>query len=93
MKKVTRIVHEYTYTNGMKKCILHFVKFDEKIEYKRMVPHCNECWISGWNPMPISGKFYTSLSVFDEWMNSNGWWRCSKPTTIIIDREERQRTF
>lgn len=84
MMMTTKIIHEYTYVDrNYRKCVFHIVRYDRNAEKRNTA----ECWITGWNPMPIHGKFYSSFEVFDKWMENNGWCR-TIGDTVIVEKTE-----
>lgn len=94
MKEITRIVNVYLFVNGNKKCYFHIVKQDKNSPIPREYRPTNgtsECWVTGWNPMPVSGIFYSSLHVFQKWMEDNDWSYYVQPITTIIEKEEVNR--
>lgn len=94
MLKTTQVTHKYTYINAENGRVCNFyivkVKCDAQTPAHRRpigAPHTSECWITGWNPMPIAGKFQSSFDVFNRWMMDNGWFTSDHPIEIIVEKE------
>lgn len=86
MERTTEIIKKYLYVKDSKRCYFHIKTYDIKCHcLDEGVNHTSECFITGWNPMPVAGKFYSSLGTLHEWMINNGWHcngRCCE--TIIV---------